>query len=104
MSKQFGTAFVVQYTTHDISALLEMAERIVFVTTGHEKEEELQSAIHIIMQAFDPVMDVIVPVGNVMANLLVGVCLEKLNVDLGRCQVAVFQDKKYHVMEIRLDR
>jgi hypothetical protein len=95
---KFKTAYVTTNTGHDFSALLEIAEKIVFCTSGYEKEEELSDAIVKTLKDFDGAMDVIVPVGNVVANLILGNILAKR-----WFRIAIFQDKKYHTMEIYND-
>ena len=95
--EKFKTAYVTANTGHDFSALLEMADKIVFCTSGYEKEEELQAAIGTALKNFDSEMDVIVPVGNVIANLLLGTFLPPY------FRIAIFHDKKYHTMVVKND-
>jgi hypothetical protein len=91
---KFKTAYVTVNTGHDFSALLEIADKIVFLTSGYEKEEELQATIGTALKLFDCEMDVLVPVGNVVANLLLGSLMTP------RFRVAVFHDKQYHTMVV----
>lgn len=98
MDKKFRKAYIVQNTGHDFSSLLEMCDELVFVTTGYETEDQLVTSISKSLVNFDPSKDVLVPVGNVAANLLVGIVLQKWYIQLGICQVAMYQDKKYHLL------
>ena len=91
---KFKTAYVTCNTGHDFSALLEIADKIVFLISGYEKEEKLQATIGTALKNFDCEMDVVVPVGNVVANLLLGTLLPK------QFRLAVFHDKQYHIMEV----
>lgn len=95
MEGKFKTAYVTVNTGHDFSALLEIADSIKFLTSGYEKEEELQAALRTALDNFDPMLDVIVPVGNVVANLLLGSCINS------HFWIAVFHDKKYHAVVVR---
>lgn len=93
----FKTAYVVQNTHHDFEPLRKIATDIVFITDGYEQEDKLKQKIENALTNFYPAEDVIVPVGNVLSNMLVGAIL------LMRwhyIQVAIFRDKEYHVREI----
>ena len=91
---KFRTAYITVNTEHDFSALLEVADKIVFCTSGYEREEELQAAIGNTLKSFDYEMDIIVPVGNVVSNLLLGSLLTP------QFNVAIFHDKQYHILGV----
>ncbi len=76
--KTFRNAYVVQATAHDFHQLLSFCTDIIFVTTGYEIYEDLQSHIEEVLQDFDPAVDLLVPVGNVASNVLCGAALEKI--------------------------
>lgn len=109
---KFRTAYVPHNSGHDLTALMELCQEIKFCSTGYEVEGTLEAVIEKSLVDFDPEKDVVVPVGNVASNLLVGACLARkcmrwedaeYNVALvTQFHVAIYRDKVYTVREIRL--
>ena len=100
--KKFRTAYVSQNTSHDFSTLLEICETIRFVATGYEKEEDLLPSLQESLKDYHPATDVIVPVGSVTLNALIGMVVGQLVKEhhYSTFRMAFFQDKEYHVAEI----
>ena len=95
---KFRAAYIACATRHDFSALLEICETVNFCTTGYEKEEALKPTLSASLDRFDPAQDIIVPVGNVVTNLILGEILA--GIAPGGFRIAIFSEKKYHIMEI----
>ena len=102
--KMFRTAYVVQATNYDFAPLLEKCEEIKFVTTGYEKDDNLQVSIGMALVDYDPVNDVIVPVGNVANNVMVGIVAEQLRsyTHTNRINLALYRDKVYDIFTLTL--
>lgn len=98
---KFRKAYVAQNTQHDFSDLRDISDEIVFVTTGYEDEGNLHTTVEKSLVDFDPNRDVIVPVGNVFVNLLVGQVLGRKD-KYGSYRVALFRGKEYHVRTVIL--
>jgi hypothetical protein len=118
----FRNAFVAHNSRHDFRPLTDLCESIIFCSTGYEPEEELVSAVETAMEPFDPRKDIIVPVGNVVSNLILGAVaarkatylITRINPDIGGSLednvemsrptffVAVYRDQQYHVREMML--
>lgn len=104
--KHFRTAFIAQGSGYDFSKLSKISDSIKFVTTESQcatmSEQELLEAIGLALLDFDPSQDIVVPVGHVAVNLLVGiavqqVCHEKVQHVL---YVAIYRGKEYAVTAI----
>lgn len=97
MTTPYRTAFIAMNSGHDfIRVKQDLAANIVFVTTGYEAEEDLLPAIEKSLESFDPEQDIIVPVGKVMTNALIGLVLGKL----GKQPVfAYWQEQQYHTLD-----
>lgn len=95
-SKIYRTAYVVQNTGHDFGELLRVCEQLKFMSNGYEPENETLDVLLTGLQGFDPEKDVIVPVGNVTLNLLLGVILPRLCEVSQYFTMAVFYEKQYH--------
>lgn len=95
MANKYRTAFITVNTGHDFSALLQIADKIVFLTSGYEQEDELRTTINTALKGYDPMLDILVPVGNVVANLLLGSLLGTSDF-----HIAIFHDKVYHSMKV----
>ena len=93
--KRFRKAFVVQHGRHNFQPLLRWCETLVFCSTGYELAEDVLDALQKSLKDFDSATDVIVPVGNVTANCLLGVVL---GVHYSGFTMAVFQEKEYHFL------
>ena len=100
--KMYRTAFVVSNTGHDFSELLKSVERIQFIMTGYEPENEALDTLVSGMTGYDPERDVIVPVGNVTQNLLLGVILARVLATYKNFTMAVFYEKSYHFKTVTL--
>lgn len=96
-SKKFARAFVAQNSGHNFSELKELVEEIIFITSGYDDEGTLPTTVIDGLQDFSPRRDVIVPVGNVFINLLVGMVAAELSKDWGHFRVALYRDKEYHI-------
>lgn len=101
-NRKFRRAFIAQNTGHDFSGLKDIADDLVFITTGYEEEDNLQEIVLMGLQRFNPSLDVIVPVGNVFVNILLGTTLSHLKGEFSSYQVALFRDKEYHTRTIQL--
>lgn len=118
----FRNAFIAHNSKHDFRELSKLADNLVFCSTGYEPEDSLASSIEEVMKEYDPRKDIIVPVGNVNSNLLLGAIAARKSatvvppsldgiiddlVDVKQVQwiktstffVAVFKDGQYHVRE-----
>jgi hypothetical protein len=96
-SKKFARAFVAQNSGHNFNELKELADEIIFITSGYDGEEKLLSTVVDGLQDFSPRRDVIVPVGNVFVNLLVGMVAMELSREWGHFRVALYREKEYHI-------
>lgn len=96
-SKKFARAFVAQNSGHNFTELKELADEIIFITSGYDEEDKLLSTVVDGLQDFSPRRDIIVPVGNVFINLLVGMVAMELSKDWGHFRVALYREKEYHI-------
>lgn len=98
MSKKFRKAFVVQTSQYDFKPLLEICETIVFITNGYETDENLFVAIQDALKDFSPDRDIVIPVGSVIVNLLVGMCIAtKKDPAFQKIAVAFYRDREYQI-------
>lgn len=71
IQKKFVTAWVTE-PGRDYRAILRVAEKIEFLTTGYETSgEQLASAIKQKLEIIDFLADIIVPAGRVLSNWIV---------------------------------
>lgn len=96
---KYKTAYVVQASGHDFSNLKDIADEIVFITTGYEEEIQLVETINNRLMFFNEEFDVIVPVGSVLANMIVGTIISDL---CNHYDVAIYQDKTYHIRHMNV--
>jgi hypothetical protein len=101
--KKFARAYVAQNSGHDFTELRELCEEIVFISSGYDGEEALLPTVVAGLQDFSPRRDVIVPVGNVFINLLVGMVASYLSTEWGYYRVALYRDKAYHVQIVSVN-
>lgn len=103
--KQYGTAYVTQPTGHSFSPILDYCTDLKFITTGYEEEKELEKIFDASMKNFDPEFDVIVPVGSVSVNFLLGLFVQKLmkQNDYKFVNVAIYHEKKYTIYSIEME-
>jgi hypothetical protein len=101
-SKKFARAYVAQNSGHKFTDLQELCDTIQFVTNGYEEEETLLYTVVSGLQNFSPRRDIIVPVGNVFVNVLVGMVAAELSKEWGHFYVALYRDKVYHVQAVSL--
>lgn len=94
---KFRTAWVAQNSGHDFSELLEFCDEIKFITTGYESAKQLPEAVTTALVGFTAREDVIVPVGSVMVNLLIGHVLGGKHEPYN---VALYHDKTYVIYRI----
>ena len=102
-SKKFARAFVVQNSGHDFATLKEICEDIIFITNEYHGEDKLLPTIIAGLQEFSPRRDVIVPVGNVYVNLLVGMVAAEMSREWGHFRVALYRDKEYHIQLVEIN-
>lgn len=99
-NKKFARAYVAQNSGHDFTELKALCSEIVFVTTGYDGEETLLPTVISTLANFSPRRDLIVPVGNVYINLLVGIVARELSKDWGMFHVALYREKSYHILSV----
>lgn len=75
--KMFRKVFVVE-PSHDFSALTELCEKIVMLTTGYEQVGEVEETVRYSLSEFDPGKDAVLPVGRVTACVITGMVLREL--------------------------
>ena len=111
----FRTAYVAHNSGHDMSALKEFCDKIVFCSSGYEGEEDLPQVLTDAIKDFDPEKDVVVPVGNVSSNILLGVAIARkafhleagadgIPVPVVQFSAALYANKEYRFREIILGR
>jgi hypothetical protein len=94
--KIYRTAYIVQNTGHDFQELLKVCDQLKFISNGYEAENEALDTLLTGLQGFESEKDLIVPVGNVTLNLLLGSLLPKLCEVTQFFNMAVFYEKQYH--------
>lgn len=93
MPKRFRTAYIAQESGHDFSELEIFCDQLLFVTAGDESFSELATVVYAALASFDPQRDIVVPVGKVGVNLMIGQALGDLL--LGQpYRVALFRPKE----------
>jgi hypothetical protein len=70
--------------------------------TGYEPENEILDTLVSGLKDYDPGRDVIVPVGNVTQNLLLGVILSRILATHKTFVMATFYEKSYHFKTVTL--
>jgi hypothetical protein len=103
-NKKFARAYVVQNSQHNFSELKEICEEIVFISSGYDGEENLLPLVVGGLQSFSPRRDVLVPVGNVFINLLVGMVVAELvaGLEFNTISIAIYREKAYHIQEVEI--
>jgi len=96
---KYRTAYVTQFSGYDFSALLGFCDRIEFLTSVYDPKLDLRGILSDRLKGFDPLLDVIVPVGSVPANFLTG------HIIAGLCpgkkiRVAIYQEQSYHFVTV----
>jgi len=94
--KVYRTAYIVQNTGHDFQELLKVCDNLRFMSNGYEPENEALDTLITGLQGFDPEKDLIVPVGNVTLNVLLGLLLPRICDVSQYFTMAVFYEKQYH--------
>lgn len=97
MTEKFARAYVAQTSGHNFTDLKDICEDISFVTSGYDGESTLLAVVVEGLRNFSPRRDVIVPVGNVYINLLVGMVAAHMSKDWGYFRVALYREKTYHI-------
>ena len=113
----FKNAFIAHNSKHDFTGLAKLADNLIFCSTGYEQEDTLASVVEEAVKDFNPRTDILVPVGNVNSNLLLGAIAARKSLDANISAdhwgkdlsllpssffVAVYRDGQYHVREIKL--
>ena len=96
---RFRTAFVIE-PLHDLSALLKYADRIEFLSSGYEQVDGLMTLIGKKLEDFDNNLDVLIPVGRVVASLVTGIFLSKI---ASPVTLGIFRDKDYYFIKLNLN-
>jgi hypothetical protein len=91
----YRTAYIVQNTHHDFEPVKRIASRIEFLTNGYEEEYRLFETIRQGLEDFDSKQDILVPVGNVLSNVIAGAVMCTKNCGYW---LALFRDKEYHTV------
>jgi hypothetical protein len=118
MEKQFRYAFVAHNSKHDFTELKELCEEIKFLSTGYEQSEDLSSIMEENMREFDASRDILVPVGNVASNVIMGAIAVRMHVEdlpspVGRFVsrplmanhkfwMAFYKDKQYQIKQVEI--
>jgi hypothetical protein len=92
-TKKYRVAWVVE-PGKDFSALENLATEVRYITMGYEKSiEKISQSILESRKLFDPDNDIIVPVGRVLAVLLVGLIYGQIPRDIA---FAIYSEGVYH--------
>lgn len=102
--KLYRTAYVTQPTGHSFAPIMDFCKEVRFITTGYEQEKDLLKVAEESLANYDPEIDVLVPVGSVVFNLILGIFVERLreNNDYKFVNVAVYHDKGYTIHPVGL--
>lgn len=107
-NRKFRTAYVTQNVgSFDFSSLLGFCERIVFVTTGYEAEDTLLGTVQKVLADYDPSLDLLVPVGNVTVNMLIGAVAMVLGKGHGMdnsITVTFYREQRYHAVDVWVEK
>jgi hypothetical protein len=100
--KIFRYAFVAQSSDYDFSTLLQIAGGVKAVTTGLERDMDLVAAVGLGMVEFDPFADLLVPVGKVVNNVLMGMAAAQLAIEQGAdcVKVALYREGNYQIFTV----
>ena len=97
--KMYRTAYVAGNSGHDFQPLLKLCKDLKFCVTGYEREEDIPGVLKESLKDFDPRLDVLVPVGNVTTNMLVGIVLARMWPS-GDLNMAFYHEREYHVSKM----
>jgi hypothetical protein len=103
LTTMFARAYVAQNSGHHFDDLHKICKDIVFITSGYDEEANLLPTVLAGLQNFSPRRDIIVPVGNVFVNMLVGIVAAELSKEWGHFRVALYRDKTYHVQLVAVN-
>jgi hypothetical protein len=103
---QFKTAYVVQATNYDFEPLKKLAEFIKFLTTGYESDDQILETVGLALVDFDPEHDILVPVGNVLNNVLAGIAIQQIyqKTNCSRINLALYREKRYDIFSLTATR
>jgi hypothetical protein len=103
--KEYGTAYVTQPTGYKFSPILDFCKEVRFITTGYEEEKDLSSIIENALNGYNPEYDVLVPVGSVSTNIVIGIIAERIRIEKGFefINIATYSDRKYtiHLLSVK---
>jgi len=102
MTKNFRIAYVTEASSHSFLPVLEECEEIRFITTGYETDGDLPDIIASALEDYHPDIDVILPVGRVATNLIVGIVAERKKIETrSNCiNIAFYRDRKYVIHSV----
>lgn len=94
--KKFRKAFVTD-PTHDVTAIAPYVDDIVFLLDGTETYDEVSSKVYATLGGeFVPQIDVIIPMGRIVANLVIGIVISSLyNKSLNKICIGIYTDHDY---------
>lgn len=98
---KYRNIYIVQPVRHDLSALRNWSNNLLFITTGYEHLSELRKTIEANLLEFDPTVDAIVMVGKVSTNLILGIALA--NIFHGQeISIGKYYDNGYHWERVKV--
>lgn len=92
MTKQFRTAYVACASGHDFEELKLFCSHIRFVVSEEYRIDDLPTLVEKGLREFDNAQDVLVPVGRVAVNLVIGEVMGRWNQPF---KIALYQDHTY---------
>lgn len=99
---KFRKIFIVE-PSHDFSMAKRYSSRIMFLTDGGEKAQELESTIANALEDFDFSSDAIIPMGKVVSCLIAGAALRN-KLPIGQSiTVGVFRGDSYEFIKVTND-
>jgi hypothetical protein len=91
-AKRFRRIYVAESIPGaDFSPLLTHSDKIIYITNGFEKYDEIQFIISKCLEDFDPVQDAFIPVGRSLTNVICGAVLSKK----GECSYGIYSKQSY---------
>lgn len=91
---KFRKIFITE-PVHPVGILSKYTNEIVFLSTGNEKIESLESIISNALKSFNPDEDAIVPMGRVSSCIITGIALANLFRNGEIFMIGLFKDNDY---------
>lgn len=101
MQKKFRKAFISQSSKYDFHPITELCNEVVFITNGYETDTRMLEKIQQSLKDFDPALDLLVPVGPVGVNLLVGMVIEAEHSSAKNIAIALYRNKQYEILYVK---